>query len=85
MTTTSRKVRNYFKKNKEANLKIISARYVHTFSIMLTFDNGKSRLVDFLPLFQKFVKGVNLKYFAPELFKNSFVKTAISIGEEMRM
>ncbi len=37
--------------------------------IALTFNNGERKLVDFLPLFQKYVKGDNLKYFAPQNFK----------------
>jgi len=30
-------------------------------------------LIDFLPLFQKFVKGSNLKYFSPKSFKKFIV------------
>jgi hypothetical protein len=30
--------------------------------------------VDFLPLFQKFVKGENLKYYAPERFRKFIIK-----------
>jgi hypothetical protein len=56
------------------NLAILSAKYVQDFLIAITFTNGKTKLVDFLPLFHKHVKGDNLKYFAPQNFKKFIVK-----------
>ena len=70
----SSKVRSHSKKNKEKNLNITGARYVQDFSLALTFNKGECRIVDFLPLFQKYVKGDNLIYFAPERFKKFIVK-----------
>ena len=67
-------MRNHSQKNKEKNLIITDARYVHDFSLALTFNTGKCRIVDFLPLFQKYVKGNNLIYFAPERFKKFILK-----------
>ena len=56
---------------------LVSGRYVHDFVIVLTFSTNGSKsakLVDFLPLFQKYVKGDNLKYFAPVNFKKFIIK-----------
>lgn len=53
---------------------IISARYIHDFTVAITLSTGKTRLVDFLPLFHKYVKGDNLKYFAPNNFKKFIIK-----------
>ena len=55
-------------------IKIISATYSHDFLIALTFSDGETLLFDFLPLFQKHVKGDNLKYFAPQNFKKLILK-----------
>lgn len=55
-------------------VEIISACYVQDFIIAITFSNGKTRLVDFLSLFHKYVKEDNLKYFAPSDFKKFIVK-----------
>jgi hypothetical protein len=51
-----------------------TAKYVQDFLIAITFTNGKTKLVDFLPLFHKYAKGDNLKYFAPHKFKKFIVK-----------
>jgi hypothetical protein len=42
--------------------------------ITLSFNNGERTLVDFLPLFQQYVKGDNFKYFAPQNFKRFIIK-----------
>lgn len=65
------------KKKAEEEIKLISANYLHDFVIKLTIsvEGAKSnKLIDFLPLFQKYVKGDNLKYYAPENFKKFVVK-----------
>src|SRR5438477_7111036 len=53
---------------------IKAAKYISDFRIRLSFTNGKSRVVDFLPLFSKHVKGEYSKYFSPERFKKFIVK-----------
>ncbi len=53
---------------------ITDAHYLYDFSLKVTFNTGKSRILDFLPLFQQFVKGDNLKFFAPERFKKFILK-----------
>jgi Protein of unknown function (DUF2442) len=58
----------------EKSLRIFAARYISDFTIAITFSSGKTQLIDFLPLFQKYVKGDNLKYYAPERFKKFIVK-----------
>lgn len=70
----SRKMRSHSQKNKEKNLSITEARYVQDFSLALAFNTSECRIVDFLPLFQKHVKGNNLRYFAPDRFKKFIVK-----------
>ena len=65
----SSKVRGGKKKSKEVSLSIISAHYISDFIIDLHLSNGKKEKVDFLPLFLKYVKGDNRKYFSPALFE----------------
>ena len=70
------KVRRHRKKA-EQEITLVSGKYVHDFIIALTFTSrGKklTRIVDFLPLFQQYVKEDNLKYFAPANFKKFIVK-----------
>jgi len=69
-----RKMRNRSQKAKEENITIVAARYISDFSLAITFSSGITELVNFLPLFEKYVKGDNLKYFAPERFKKFIVK-----------
>jgi hypothetical protein len=71
-------VRRHKQKAEPKIIVVLSGRYVHDFIIAITFSDGAgwkiSRLVDFLPLFHKYVKGDNLKYFAPGNFKKFIVK-----------
>ncbi len=69
-----RKVRSHSQKNKEENITVLAARYINDFSIAISFSSGQTQLVNFLPLFEKFVKGDNLRYFAPERFRKFIVK-----------
>jgi len=69
------KVRRHRKKN-EPEITLLSGRYLHDFLITLTFSsNGKSqtKIIDFFPLFQQYVKGDNLQYFAPSNFKKFII------------
>lgn len=66
-------MRNHSQKNNE-NIAVVAARYISDFSIAITFSSGKTQLVNFLPLFERYVKGDNLKYYAPERFKKFIVK-----------
>lgn len=72
------KVRRHKQKTGQISIAVVSGRYVHDFIIAITFSDGVgwkiSRLVDFLPLFHKYVKGDNLKYFTPGNFKKFNVK-----------
>ncbi len=68
------KQRNHSTKAEEKSVTIESAEYVGDFQIRLFFSNGKSKVVDFLPLFCKYVKGEYTKYFSPALFKKFIVK-----------
>ncbi len=65
-------------KAKQKSLAVVSALYVHDFMITITFSDEPgckiAKLVDFLPLFHKYVKGDNLKYFAPVNFKKFIIK-----------
>ncbi|HEX4876657.1 MAG TPA: hypothetical protein VFV31_08300 [Chitinophagaceae bacterium] len=72
-------------KKTEQEINLVSGKYLHDFLIVLTFDiNGKktTKVVDFLPLFQLYVKGDNLHYFAPENFKKFIISNGhISWGK----
>lgn len=70
------KVRSHRKKA-EQEITLVSGKYVHDFFIALTFTSAGiliTRSVNFLPLFQQYVKGDNLKYFGPANFKKFIVK-----------
>ncbi len=72
------KVRRHSKKA-EQEITLVSAEYAHDFIIKLTFLSGGFKYTsyrDFLPLFQEYVKGDNLKYFAPANFKKFIVKNS---------
>lgn len=72
------KVRSHRKKT-EQEVVLVSAKYAHDFIIELTFTSKglkQTTYKDFLPLFQQYVKGNNLKYFAPANFKKFIVKNA---------
>ena len=62
----SRKMRSG---DKKAKVKIVGYYLVDTFCIGFEFETGKIKRIDFLPLFQKYVKGENIKYLTPSLFK----------------
>ncbi|HEY9342136.1 MAG TPA: hypothetical protein VIQ23_11175 [Hanamia sp.] len=68
------KVRRHKQKTEKEILIINSAKYINGFTIAISFTNGKTKLVDFLPLFHKYVKGENLNYFDPKKFKKFIVK-----------
>ena len=65
---------NSEKKSKMEEIKILAARYLNDFSLAVRFSTGITQLVNFLPLFEKYVKGKNLKYFSPERFRKFIVK-----------
>lgn len=70
------KVRSHRKKT-EQKITLVSAKYVHDFIIQLTYNSEGIKYTtfkDFLPLFQQYVKGENLKYFSPSNFKKFIVK-----------
>ncbi len=62
----TRKMRSVAKK---AKTKLKRSYLVDHFSIAFEFSNGKVNRIDFLPLFQKYVKGENLNYLTPSQFK----------------
>ena len=66
--------RNQVAKLKEKNIVIKAARYINDLSVAVTFSTGITQLVNFLPLFEKHLKGDNLKYFSLERFKKFIVK-----------
>jgi hypothetical protein len=67
-------LRSQSSKAKEKNIMIKAARYINDFSVAVTFSTGITQLVNFLPLFEKHLKGDNLKYFSLERFKKFMVK-----------
>ncbi len=67
-------MRRHKEKAQEENITIKSAKYIRDFMIAMSFTNGETKLFDFLSLFQKHVKGENIKYFAPQNFKKFIVK-----------
>ena len=68
------KVRSHRQKTEKKIATIKSAKYLYDFTLAINFSNEKTKLVDFLPLFQKYVKGENLIYFSPNQFKKFIIK-----------
>lgn len=65
------------RKKTEQEITLVSAKYVHDFIIQLTFSSDSlmhKTFKDFLPLFQQYVKGENMKYFSLSNFKKFVVK-----------
>jgi len=62
------------KKVNQEIIEIISAKYITDFFIQLHFNTGENKVIDFLPLFHKYVKGDNLNYLAIPNFKKFKVK-----------
>ena len=61
-------------KNKAAEKIAVSAAvYLKDFEILLYFENGEQRIVNFLPLFSK-LAGAYVKYALPQNFKKFIVK-----------
>jgi hypothetical protein len=52
----------------------MKASVIDAFSIAFELNSGKIKHVDFLPIFQKYVKGKNLKYIAPVHFSKFKIK-----------
>ena len=70
------KVRSHRKKT-EQEVTLVAAEYAHDFILKLISRSGGFKFTtykNFLPLFQQYVKGDNLKYFAPANFKKFIVK-----------
>jgi hypothetical protein len=68
------RLRNNKSKAKTKVITIVSAQYVIDFIISLTFNTGETKTVDFLPLFHKYLKGSNLKYFTLQNFKKFIIR-----------
>ena len=66
--------RSQASKAREKNIMIKAARYINDLSVAVTFSTGITQLVNFLPLFEKHLKGENLKYFSLERFKKFIIK-----------
>ena len=62
--------RNQASKPKEKNIVIKAARYINDFSVAVTFSTGITQLVNFLPLFEKHLKGITLNIFRWNALKN---------------
>ncbi len=66
------------RKKVEQEVNLIDAEYAYDFVLKLVFRSGTVKLTtykNFLPLFQQYVKGDNLKYFAPANFKKFTLKS----------
>lgn len=71
---SSRSKTNHSAKPDLKEIRVKAAKYMNDFSVAVTFSTGVTQLVNFLPLFEKYVKGDNLKYFSLERFKKFIVK-----------
>ncbi|MEK7225095.1 MAG: hypothetical protein AAB221_05385 [Bacteroidota bacterium] len=73
------------RKADEQEINLVSGKYLHDFTIALTFASEKKQItkaIDFLPLFHQYVKGDNLRYFSPANFKKFIIQSgSISWGK----
>jgi hypothetical protein len=69
------RIRHSKRKNNEAEtLSIIKAEYLCGYKILIYFFNSRQRVVDFQPIFLKYVKGEYSKYFEIGNFKKFVIK-----------
>lgn len=61
------------RKNLEAGLSIVKADYINGFKVLVSFSNGKQKIIDFYPLLSKTLKGYYTKYLLPANFKKFIV------------
>ncbi len=54
-------------------IKILKAHYAGAYKLLLFFSNGKQKVVDFMPLFSKYVHGYYTKFITPASFKKFYV------------
>lgn len=62
------------KKKKLLNLTITKAFYLGNFSVVLFFNNGIQKIIDFHPIFSKYLHGDYAKYKELKAFKKFIVK-----------
>jgi hypothetical protein len=67
-------VRGYTKKTSEKVVTIVDAHYIADFIIRLKFNTREESVIDFLPLFHRYIKGQNLKYLSLPHFKKFILK-----------
>lgn len=69
------------RKNQEI-LSISKANYINGFKILVSFSNGKQRIIDFYLVLSKTLKGFYRKYLLPSNFRKFVVKNGnISWGD----
>ncbi|HRO70382.1 MAG TPA: hypothetical protein PK951_08380 [Chitinophagaceae bacterium] len=73
-TPATTRTRNRSSKSAQKKMSILAARYMNGFSVAVTFSSGITQLVNFLPLFEKHLKGRNLKYFSLKRFQQFMVR-----------
>ncbi len=69
-----KRLRLLHKVEKYKNLSIIKAEYVCGYKILIYFSDSRQRVIDFQPLFLKFVKGEYSEFFEPGNFKKFIIK-----------
>ena len=69
------RIRSNKKQNKkEEILTVVKAQHVIGYKVLIQFSNGKQRIIDFEPLFKKFVKGAYSKWSSAVNFKKFVVE-----------
>lgn len=74
LSSKSRIRRDNNKNKEEQNVKIVKAYFLGGYKILLNFSDGRQRIINFLPIFKKYVKGYYSKYFLSENFKRFIVE-----------
>lgn len=58
----------------EETLSITKAAYIGAYQILVSFSNGRQRIINFEPILKKHLKGEFKKYLTPSNFKKFFVE-----------
>ena len=65
--------RNKNKVKEGLNIEVVNAYFLGGYKIFLSFSGGAQRVINFEPIFTRYVKGYYSKYFLPENFQKFIV------------
>ena len=73
ISSTGKLRSNKHQTKKNTAITISKAYYLNNYSLLLFFNNGEQKIIDFLPVFSKYAQGAFSKYKELNLFKKLIV------------